>query len=62
MNNARNKLLNILQNNQEIINNLIINVNALDENNKHILMKKINKQLDLNNFNNKMIKKLLNKL
>ena len=56
------KLLNILQNNQEIINNLIINVNALDENNKHILMKKINKQLDLNNFNNKMIKKLLNKL
>jgi hypothetical protein len=25
-------------------------------------MKKINKQLDLNNFNNKMIKKLLNKL
>ena len=62
MNNTRNKLLNILQNNQEIINNLIINVNALDENNKHILMKKINKQLDLNNFNNKMIKKLLNKL
>lgn len=62
MNNTRTKLLNILQNNQEIINNLIINVNALDENNKHILMKKINKQLDLNNFNNKMIKKLLNKL
>ena len=62
MNNTRNKLLNILQNNQEIINNLIINVKALDENNKYILMKKINKQLDLNNFNNKMIKKLLNKL
>lgn len=58
----RNKLLNILQNNQEIINNLIINVKALDENNKYILMKKINKQLDLNNFNNKMIKKLLSKL
>lgn len=62
MNNMRNKLLNILQNNQEIINNLIINVKALDENNKYILMKKINKQLDLNNFNNKMIKKLLSKL
>lgn len=62
MNNTRNKLLNILQNNQEIINNLIINVKALDENNKYILMKKINKQLDLNNFNNKMIKKLLSKL
>jgi len=62
MNNTRNKLLNILQNNQEIINNLIINVKALDENNKYILTKKVNKQLDLNNFNNKMIKKLLNKL
>ena len=62
MNKMWNKLLNILQNNQEIINNLIINVKALDEINKYILMKKINKQLDLNNFNNKMIKKLLNKL
>ena len=62
MNNTRIKLLNILQNNEEIINNLIINVEALDENNKYFLMKKINKQLDLNNFNNRMIKKLLNKL
>ena len=62
MNNTRIKLLNLLQNNEEIINNLIINVEALDENNKYSLMKKINKQLDLNNFNNKMIKKLLNKL
>ena len=62
MNNTRIKLLNLLQNNEEIINNLIINVEALDENNKYSLLKKINKQLDLNNFNNKMIKKLLNKL
>ena len=53
------KLLNLLQNNKDLIDNLIINVQALDENNKNILMKKINKQIDINNSNNKHIKKLL---
>ena len=53
------KLLNLLQNNKDLIDNLIINVQALDENNKNILMKKINKQIDINNLNNKHIKKLL---
>ena len=59
MNNKRMKLLNLLQNNKDLIDNLIINVQALDENNKNILMKKINKQIDINNLNNKHIKKLL---
>ena len=59
MNNKRMKLLNLLQNNKDLIDNLIINVQALDENNKNILMKKINKQIDINNSNNKHIKKLL---
>ncbi len=53
------KLLNLLQNNKDLIDNLIINVQALDENNKNILMKKINKQIDINNLNNKHIKNLL---
>jgi hypothetical protein len=59
VNNKRIKLLNLLQNNKDLIDNLIINVQALDENNKNILMKKINKQIDINNLNNKHIKKLL---
>lgn len=59
MNNKRMKLLNLLQYNKNLIDNLIINVQALDENNKNILMKKINKQIDINNLNNKHIKKLL---
>ena len=59
MKNKRMKLLNLLQNNKDLIDNLIINVQALDENNKNILMKKINKQIDINNLNNKHIKNLL---